>query len=929
MDARDNIATDLFYKIRSRFTNLKLGKETGEITILPEESRFFDFDYSIKGERLGHVTVSLAEPSSMKVYFSAGIAENMNYDQKQEWYKFLRELRTFAKRRMLSFDTRDIAKDNLDQRDFKFLSSTASKNKVEESRSFGTRRTSYQPLKDTKIIIKHSKRLPVAEELKPGARSRNIQAIFIENHEGERFKYPVKHLAGASAMQRHVANGGIPYDALGQRIVQMSEEMQQLRDFKRYVTRNALVNETTEQVVEQALSYGNDLKNQIRRLSSQKFYENFKESFTGVTDINLSETEVDSLVDMFTVKSFREDIKNVFPIISKLISETNKDQEMKSTSESFDEFEQWVMKLGETEMPAEESGEVDINELAEYISSFYDKESKTFPKGREGVCTMVEKKFGEEAGQLARKLTERLAPDQDDAVNEEKISPEDLKSLERLDIDSAKEKAKSIIDASNTSDKRKAKLMFNIDRTRNVKELLALMWNTVLAGKGDAVVGSGWQKKYSEAVDPHDNKTQDMFGKPDIKTEIKKAKRELIKRLSNPANDSLDWKEEQLRLQLINKFGYNPNGTAAERKIVKLIDQFEEWALGTIKGYLDFKELSGGSFDFDIWTESNNLSELDYQSFSTGDEMKELRDAIDRNIVVSVAFVKKDGTVRHMGVRKSLAAYKHATGDRSEAQRNVESTHNLKKVIDVNAYIKNLKVSRAKGLPEDEAKAQAAKYSWRSINLENVLGFMAQGKFIDLRDENDILNRFGQDVYDALTPSMKNAMAQEQQMSESFVGEAVDPHDKETRDMFGDEPTQPKKSKKSDDDKDIKRIRKLSGMPVKESVEEEKAEFSMPDTHTWARFMLEVYGKDHAEELKQDIKNGDTTFEQHNRWYMDINGEIGLVGQPSVLDYADIKDPVLLKELPNLYQWQQEAAEDEEFWRDPGRAQGVSDSDFI
>ena len=45
MDPRNNVATDLFYKIRSRFKGLKLGDETGVVTINPENARFFDFDY--------------------------------------------------------------------------------------------------------------------------------------------------------------------------------------------------------------------------------------------------------------------------------------------------------------------------------------------------------------------------------------------------------------------------------------------------------------------------------------------------------------------------------------------------------------------------------------------------------------------------------------------------------------------------------------------------------------------------------------------------------------------------------------------------------------------------------------------------------------------------------------------------------------------
>jgi hypothetical protein len=55
---------------------------------------------------------------------------------------------------------------------------------------------------------------------------------------------------------------------------------------------------------------------------------------------------------------------------------------------------------------------MDVQELAEFISSFYDKDSGTFPKGPEGVCTMVGKKFGEQAEQVARKFVERMAPQQ-------------------------------------------------------------------------------------------------------------------------------------------------------------------------------------------------------------------------------------------------------------------------------------------------------------------------------------------------------------------------------------------------------------------------------------------------------------------------------------------------------------------------------------
>jgi hypothetical protein len=160
------------------------------------------------------------------------------------------------------------------------------------------------------------------------------------------------------------------------------------------------------------------------------------------------------------------------------------------------------------------------------------------------------------------------------------------------------------------------------------------------------------------------------------------------------------------------------------------------------------------------------IDELDYQSYTEGDDLQQLRDAIDRNILVSVAFVKKDGSVRHMAIKKNISSYVGSDREKSEKQMNVEMNNNIKKVVDINAYNKKLKELRNMGVDDDQAKAEASKVAWRSISLENVLGFMVRGNFVDLRDENDIMNRFGEEVYNSLTKSMKNALAQDQMGNE-------------------------------------------------------------------------------------------------------------------------------------------------------------------
>jgi len=413
MDARNNIATDLFYKVRSRFSGLKLGAETGAITINPEEARFFDFDY-MEGEKpIGHVSISLAEPNSMKVYFSHGITEAMDTDQKTNWYGFLKELRGFAKRRLLNFDTRDIAKDNLDKRDYAFLSqysnpaaqnnntltntntNTVGESIMAESNLYGSKTMSYQKLMDTRLIIKHSQALN--DDQAPGARSRNISSLFIENADGERFKYPFIHLAGARAMQRHVANGGKPYDSIGESIIKMSEEIAQLKSFSNYVVRNDLMNSETNGIVERSTEALNRLRDQIKGLSKQGHYEAYKENFETSTPSEIPQEVVEDYTEKFTVKNFKEDIASVFPVIYRLMKENdigyddivamtaqeeinNEDLDVKSNNDPFAKFEAWAMGLGEDSAIQSE----DPEEQQAAIQQLQELVSQTFPGGVDG-----------------------------------------------------------------------------------------------------------------------------------------------------------------------------------------------------------------------------------------------------------------------------------------------------------------------------------------------------------------------------------------------------------------------------------------------------------------------------------------------------------------------------------------------------------------
>ena len=440
MDATSNIATDLFYKIRSRFQGLKLGDETGQITINPEQARFFDFDYMEGTVPIGHISISLAEPNSMKVYFSTGITESMDDGQKTNWYKFLRELRQFSKRRLMAFDTRDIAKDNLDKRDYAFLSQhnkpqqqpnqitkPVGESIMSESSMYGSKTVSYQKLLDTRLIIKHSQ--AVMDDTQPGARTRNISALFVENQDGERFKYPFIHLAGARAMQRHVANSGLPYDDVGKSIIKMSEEIAQLKSFSNYVVRNDLMNSDTNNIVERSQAQLNSMREQIKALSKQRHYEDYRENFQAREFAEVPEEVVEDFVEKFTVKNFKEDIKSVFPVLYRLMQEENtlgyddivamtqqgvteQEEQEEYYADPFEKFENWAMNLGEESSISSK----DPEEQAQAIKELQELVGDHFPAGVDGSNAIESLKGIIEDPQLYKQIKDQAKEDPDGCV---------------------------------------------------------------------------------------------------------------------------------------------------------------------------------------------------------------------------------------------------------------------------------------------------------------------------------------------------------------------------------------------------------------------------------------------------------------------------------------------------------------------------------
>ena len=324
---------DLFNKIRSQFGNIKIGDENGGATANPEKAVFFEFEYQPDSDTFGSVSISIADGENMKVYYNRDLVNKIDENDRDDWYAFLKELKDFAVEHSLTFDVRDITKSNLTKQDYQNLADTNKTVNTDEMSEelaritklagvneglTGTAKRSYENLDKTRLIIRHTGKV---DETVPGARSRQIQSLYIENEDGERFKYPLTHLAGARAMVRHVANGGRPHDEFGEHIIRTSEDIAKLNSFSRYVSNKDQLNDNAGDIIAQTKLKLENLREYMRNLSKQSHYENASKDFKTSEEQILDDETVAKLREKFTMTNLDKRVEDAFPLINKVMAE--------------------------------------------------------------------------------------------------------------------------------------------------------------------------------------------------------------------------------------------------------------------------------------------------------------------------------------------------------------------------------------------------------------------------------------------------------------------------------------------------------------------------------------------------------------------------------------------------------------------------------
>jgi len=284
---QDSTSSQLYELLLSRNFEPDILDASGQRVTDPSTAEVLSFDYRTENKNYGTVVILINSTDSLELFYGDNLGRGMERDDKDAWYDFLYQLRMFAKRNLLAFELK-----NMNRLKFTMQGMAAIKEGLFEG-YYGNKHTSYSdgPQK-TRLIIKHNKSL---ESTDP--RYRYIESIFVETEEGERFKLPFTKLSGGRAMARHCAEGGTPYDPLGQHICGMVEQIARVGKFVRKLRGKEVANET-EEMQSTAGEHYNRLRKQLKSLAGQRGYRAYRESWSPdqITESDQYVNQLDNLL---------------------------------------------------------------------------------------------------------------------------------------------------------------------------------------------------------------------------------------------------------------------------------------------------------------------------------------------------------------------------------------------------------------------------------------------------------------------------------------------------------------------------------------------------------------------------------------------------------------------------------------------------------
>jgi len=253
-----------------------------------------------------------------------------------------------------------------------------------------------------KIVIEHSRVIEEGEQ-----RYRNINRIFLENQEGERYLLDTKKPGIARVYARHIAEGGKVNDDRWNHVHSLCEEYSKMAGFVR-ATRNGQFNESAQSLVNEGIAHYVSLRESLSRMTGKRGYNAYFESWTPA----LMEDEGDetNLNELFVQETLDPRIESVMPILNRIhkkVAESVVDKEMNKLAEWADSLveEESLTSNNPVGIP-ESEGNQEIGQMMANDGITYSAE-----KENEIISKMVE--YMKKSGMDSKKIRYLLNYDED------------------------------------------------------------------------------------------------------------------------------------------------------------------------------------------------------------------------------------------------------------------------------------------------------------------------------------------------------------------------------------------------------------------------------------------------------------------------------------------------------------------------------------
>jgi hypothetical protein len=328
--SKETLNSKLF-KVLSKYDPTPLDA-TGKVTPMEDEADVFKFTFTKDGEEYGDVFATVDDDRQIILYYKDDVTQSPDsptdgVGYNDSWWGFLEQLATWWPREGFSGRVlKDMSKLGSDMAKRKHMKN---KDQLGEGYYPMGRKASYSDAIPTvKIVIEHSRVIEEGEQ-----RYRNINRIFLENQEGERYLLDTKKPGIARVYARHIAEGGKVNDDRWNHVHSLCEEYSKMAGFVR-ATRNGQFNESAQSLVNEGIAHYQSLRESLSRMTGKRGYNSYFESWTPA----LMETEGDesNLNELFVQETLDPRIESVMPILNRIhkkVSESAVDKQLSKLEE--------------------------------------------------------------------------------------------------------------------------------------------------------------------------------------------------------------------------------------------------------------------------------------------------------------------------------------------------------------------------------------------------------------------------------------------------------------------------------------------------------------------------------------------------------------------------------------------------------------------